>query len=169
MPDFAHRAAAGNLERQRRGVDVVIGAVGQRHGEVDDRKADLRSGRGDLANALLDRRDIFPRHVAALDLVDEDDALAALAGFDGDLDAAELAGAARLLLVRVVDVDLAGEALAVRHLQRADVCLDATLNQCREHDRELVLGVAAQDNLADLCIVLPGERDARARQLRQGG
>src|SRR3546814_13409975 len=73
------------------------------------------------------RRDIFARHVAALHLVDELDARAALARLDGDLDPPELAGAARLLLVRIVDVDLLREAFAIGHLRRAHVRLDLEL------------------------------------------
>src|SRR3546814_1409214 len=81
-----------SLERKRRRVNVVISAVGQRRGEIDDREADQRARRGHFANALFHRRDIFARHVAALHLVDELDARAALARLDGDLDPPELAG-----------------------------------------------------------------------------
>src|SRR3546814_19309976 len=73
------------------------------------------------------RRDIFARHVAALHLVDELDARAALARLDGDIDPPELAGAARLLLVRIVEVDLLREALAIGELRRAHVRLDFEL------------------------------------------
>src|SRR3546814_675573 len=113
MCGLAHRAPAGDLERKRRRVNVGISAVGQRRGEIDDREADQRARRGHFANALFHRRDIFARHVAALHLVDELDARAALARLDGDLDPPELAGAARLLLVRIVDVDLLREAFAI--------------------------------------------------------
>src|SRR3546814_16045845 len=71
--------------------------------------------------ALFDRRDIFARNVAALDLVQEGDARAAFAGSDADLDAAELARAARLLLVGIVDLDDLRERFAVRHLRSAHV------------------------------------------------
>src|SRR3546814_10981994 len=77
--------------------------------------------------ALFDRRDIFARNVAALDLVQEGDARATFAGSDADLDAAELARAARLLLVGIVDIDGLRERFAVRHLRRADVRFDLEL------------------------------------------
>src|SRR5690606_1429154 len=110
-----------------RRVDVVIGAVGQTDFEVDDREADHVTVFGRLAHALFDRRDIFARNVAALDLVDEGDARTAFARSDADLDAAELARTARLLLVGVVDVDRLRERFAVRHLRRADIRLDLEL------------------------------------------
>src|SRR3546814_19013320 len=68
--------------------------------------------------ALFDRRDIFARNVAALDLVQEGDARAAFAGSDADLDAAELARAARLLLVGIVDIDGLRERFEVRSEER---------------------------------------------------
>src|SRR3546814_17927608 len=46
---------------------------------------------------------------------------------NGDLYPPELAGAARLLLVRIVDVDLLREAFAIGHLRRAHVRLDLEL------------------------------------------
>jgi hypothetical protein len=67
---LAHRRAAGDLEGERRGVDVVILAVDQRDLEVDDREADQAPGLG-RPHALLDRWDIFLRDVAALDDVEE--------------------------------------------------------------------------------------------------
>src|SRR3546814_18725142 len=97
----------------------MIGAVIERRGEIDDRESDQRSGLGDLANALLDRRNIFLRDVAALDFVLEDHALAAFARLDRELDPAELARAARLLLVGVVDVHLFRARLAIGALRRA--------------------------------------------------
>src|SRR3954469_72303 len=117
MPAFwaasrlAHRAAAAYLERQRGRIDVVILAVGQPDVEIDDREADQRAGLGGLAHPLLDRRDIFLRDVAALDVVLEDDPRAALARRQRHLDLGELAGAAGLLLVGVDEVDRPRERL----------------------------------------------------------
>src|SRR3546814_18292659 len=102
----------------------MIGAVIERRGEIDDRESDQRSGLGDLANALLDRRNIFLRDVAALDFVLEDHALAAFARLDRELDPAELARAARLLLVVVVDVHLLPERLPIGYLRPATLCPD---------------------------------------------
>src|SRR5690606_7785809 len=101
--------------------DVVVLAVDELDREVDDREPDEETALGLLAHALLDRRYVFPRDVAALDQVLEDHALAAFARRDDDLGLTELAGTARLLLVSVGDLDLASEAFAVSHLRGADV------------------------------------------------
>src|SRR3546814_21144803 len=96
-----------------------------------------------------DLRDIFARNVAALDLVDESDARAAFAGSDADLDAPELARAARLLLVGIVDIDGLRERFAVRHLRRADVRFDLELAlHAIDEDVEVKLAHALADRLA---------------------
>src|SRR3954471_17746500 len=97
------------------------------HLEIDDRKSDQRSGLGGFAKPLLDRRDIFLRDVAALDLVEELEARPAFARDDVDLDLAELTGAARLLLVGVGQVDRLREILAISDLRSADIGLDLEL------------------------------------------
>src|SRR3546814_8414733 len=146
---FAHRRTASDFERQRRRIDVVIRAVGELDFEVDDREADHVTVFGRLAHALFDRRDIFARNVAALNLVDESDARAAFAGSDADLDAPELARAARLLLVGIVDIDGLRERFAVRHLRRADVRFDLELAlHAIDEDVEVKLAHALADRLA---------------------
>ena len=66
----------------RGSANVVILAVQQVDREVDDRETDQRPCLRRLAHALLDRRDIFARDVAALDLVEEGDARSAFARGD---------------------------------------------------------------------------------------
>ena len=95
------RAAISNASAD--GVDVVVGAVDQRHLEVDTGKPASTPDLLHRLDALLDRRDVLLRHRAADDLVLELEALAGLQRLDDDLDAGELARAAGLLLVRVVD------------------------------------------------------------------
>src|SRR5579859_1751337 len=156
---FTHTGAAGDLERQRRRVDVVVSAVVERRGEVDQREADQRTRRGDLADALLHGRNIFLRDVAALHLVLEDNALATLARLHRELDAAELARAARLLLVGVVDVDLLGERLTVRHLRRADIRFDLELaTHAVDEDLEVELAHPLDDRLARFMVGRHAER-----------
>jgi hypothetical protein len=77
-------------------VDLVVRAVEERDLHVDHRVAGEHAARQRFLEALLDRRDVFARDRAALDLVDE---LEALAGFGLDLEhhVAVLAAAARLL------------------------------------------------------------------------
>src|SRR3546814_1439849 len=110
----------------------------------------------DVGSADLD---IFARNVAALDLVEEGDARAAFSGSDADLDAAELARAARLLLVGIVDVDGLRERFAVRHLRRADVRFDLELAlHAIDEDVEVKLAHALDDRLARFMVGRHAER-----------
>src|SRR3546814_7807765 len=72
---FTHRTTRADFERQRRRIDVVILTIDEVDLEIDDREADQRPRLGGLAEALFHRRDVFARHVAALDLVEELEAL----------------------------------------------------------------------------------------------
>ncbi len=72
---------------------------------IDDREAGENAGRRHDCDALVDAGDIFLRHRAADDLALELIALAGFVRLENDLDARELAGAAGLLLMRVVDFD----------------------------------------------------------------
>src|SRR5439155_13859160 len=76
-----------------------------------------------LAHALLDRGDELRRDRATLDLVDELEARAARQRLDSQIDLAELAGAAALLLVPVVSLGRRGDGLAVCDSRRARVDL----------------------------------------------
>src|ERR1043165_1795876 len=118
------------------------------HREVDDREADQGAGLRRLLHALLDRRDVLARDVAALDLVDELEARAALAGDDLYLHLAELAGAARLLLVGVGELDRLREILAIGDLRSADVRLDLELAlHAVDEDLEVELAHPLDDRL----------------------
>src|SRR3546814_3917634 len=109
-------------------------------------EADQRPRLGGLAEALFHRRDVFARHVAALDLVEELEARAALAGDDLDLDLAELARAARLLLVGIGQFHRLAEIFAIRHLRRADIrfALELTLHAI-DQDFEVKLAHSLDD------------------------
>src|SRR5690606_7775782 len=122
--DFAHCATSGDFERHSAGVDVVIGAVHQADREIDDREADQVTALRLLAHALFHSRNIFAGNIAALDLVVEDDPLAAFAWSDDDLGTAELARTAGLLLVRVIDLDLTGERFTIGHLRCTHIGFD---------------------------------------------
>src|SRR4051812_4304692 len=76
---------------------------------------------------LLDGWNVFARNATADDLVGELHAAAAAERLEDHLDLGELAGAARLLLVRVRMLDLAAERLAEAHARPAHVRLDAEL------------------------------------------
>src|SRR5689334_661282 len=118
---------AGDLERDLRGVGVVVLAVGQRDSDVDHREAGPDAGLERLLDALLDRRNELRRDRAPLDLVDEVEALAGRR-LHVDVDDPVLARATRLadeLALHLLGV--AADGLAVGHLRAADGRLDAEL------------------------------------------
>ena len=90
------------------------------------------------------------------------DARSALARLEGDLDLAELAGAARLLLVGVGQLDRLGEQFAIGDLRRADSGLDLELAlHAVDEDLEVELAHPLDDGLAALVV----GRDAEGRIL----
>ncbi len=104
------------------------------------------------------------RDVAALDLVEELEARAALAGDDLDLDLAELAGAARLLLVGVGELDRLREILAIGDLRSADIGLDLELAlHAVDEDLEVELAHPLDDRLARFMVGGDAERRVLAR------
>src|SRR6185312_11164231 len=75
--------------------------------------------------ALLDRRDVFARNHAALDGVDELEALAGFLRFDLEHDVAVLALAARLAHELAFGIfDRLADGFAVSHLRLAHIGLD---------------------------------------------
>ena len=91
----------------------MVGTVGQRHLDVDHREPSQHAELGGLLAPGVHRRDVLPRDAAASHLVLELVAAAVTAGrLQVDDYATELAGAAGLLLVRVLDlVDLLAHGL----------------------------------------------------------
>src|SRR3546814_4180029 len=96
---LAERGAGGDLEGQHAGVDVMAGAIDQRRLEVDQREARQHAGLQRRLEALLDAGNEFARHRTAGDGVLEGEAGTRLLRLKHKLDAGELTGAARLLLV----------------------------------------------------------------------
>lgn len=126
LAGLLERHGTGDLERKLRRVDLVIGAVVQRDLYVDHGEAGQNARFHRAANALLDRRNEFLRDRAADGGVDELEALAALVGFDGDLDMAVLALAAGLTRVFRLLIDLLANGLFIGDLRRATFA--STLN-----------------------------------------
>src|SRR5262249_42908235 len=106
------------------GVDIVIGAVDQRHFEVDDGKTRQHAGPKHGFETLLDSGNVLLRHGAADDFVFKHKAARRGQRFSDDLDASELPGPASLLLVGIVDGDRLADLLAIGHLRRADIGVD---------------------------------------------
>jgi hypothetical protein len=88
-------------------------AVVHDHPDILQRKAGDRAGEKHLLDALLHRRHELVRDDPALRLVEELEAGAALARLDAQRHLAELAGAARLLLMAMESFRLPGDRLAI--------------------------------------------------------
>ena len=88
---------------------------------------------------------------------------------DDDLDAGELAGAAGLLLVGVVDsVDRAGDRLAIGDLRRADIGVDLVgALEDVDLDVEMQLAHPLEDGLAGLLVGRDAERRILGGELGQ--
>src|SRR6185437_693506 len=165
---FLEAGATSDFERQHRGVHVVVGTVGEDELHVDDREADHRPGPHHRFDALLDARHVFLRHVAAHHFGGEFEALAGLVWLDAEFDAGELARTARLLLVRIVVLDGAGNRFAIRHLRRADIGLDLELAlHAVDDDVEVQFAHARDDGLAGFLVGLDAEARILGRKPRQ--
>ena len=125
------------------------------HGRLDvhHREARERTRLERLADALLDRRDVLRRNHAALDLVDELEALARLLRSELEADVRVLTAAAGLLDVLVLVVDRHRDRLAIRDLRSADVAVDVELAfQTVDDDLEIELAHAGDDRLGGLLV-----------------
>ena len=105
---------SGGLEGHFGGVDGVIGAVEQGGLQVDHRVAGQHAVLHGLPQALLNGGEEVLGHRAAEDLLAELQLLA-LARLEADLDVAELAVAAGLLLVAALDLHFLADLLTVGH------------------------------------------------------
>src|SRR5476651_1692074 len=107
--------------------------------------------------------DVFLRHGAADDFIDEFEWRAGRRGLGDDLDLRELAGAAGLLLVLIIVLDALGDLLSERYLRRADIGVHfvGALEDV-DLDVEMQFAHAADDGLARFRISV----DAEGRVLR---
>src|SRR5690349_574401 len=103
----------------------MIGAIDERHFDVDHREAREIAGGHDRIEPFFDARNELLRHNATDDPILELESLALLLRLGDDLHPRELARAPRLLLVRIVDGRRARDRLAIGDLRRAYVDLDA--------------------------------------------
>ena len=99
----------------------MVFAVEQFDLDIDHREAGDHARGQDAVEARFDAGDIFLRHRAAGDLRLELVALAGLVWLDMQLDERELVGAARLLLVRVFELDTASRTLTEGRLRRTNI------------------------------------------------
>src|SRR4051812_5246811 len=157
-----HRRGAGDLERHLGRVDVVVGAVEQDRADTHCRVAGEHTDLHGVLDAGVHRGDVLAGDAATADGVLELVRRLGghLHGLERDLHLGELAGATRLLLVRVVVLlDRLLDRLAVRHLRLADVRLDLELPlHAVDEDVEVELAHALDDGLAGLLVLLGAER-----------
>ena len=158
------------LERHIGGVDGVIGAEVQRRLQEDDRVACQNALADAVAQALFNRRDKVLRHAAADGLVREDHLFGFGLRLKADVDVAELAVAAGLLLVTAVDLDLLLDGLAVRDLGGLEHSLDLVLalELCHQ-DGQLHIARARDDEFLGFGIVAVGEGSVFFVQLHKTG
>src|SRR3990167_6018384 len=135
------------------------GAVDQLDLEVEDREANQHTGVADRVDAFDDARNIFAGDGAADDLRLEFVPFARLLRDNVDLQPRELAGAACLFLMRVVDRVRAREAFAVGDLRGADIGfnLEFALHPVDENV-EVKFAHALDDRLARLLVRRNTER-----------
>ncbi len=145
------------------------GAVDEFDLDVDHRVAGLDAVLQRLSHPLLSRADEFARDGAALDFVDE---LEALPGrrLDVDHDVAELAAAAGLADEARLDLlDLLADRLAVGDLRLADVGLDFELAQHAVDDHlEVKLAHAVDQGLAGFLVAFDLEGRVLLAEALQG-
>src|SRR4051812_12378127 len=167
------RDRPGDLERHLRGVDVVVRAVEQDRADTHCRVAGEHTDLHGVLDAGVHRGDVLAGDAATADGVLELVRRLGghLHGLERDLHLGELAGATRLLLVRVVVLlDRLLDRLAVRHLRLADVRLDLELPlHAVDEDVEVELAHALDDGLAGLLVLLGAERRVLFGQLLDRG
>ena len=152
---LAEGSLGGNFERHRIGVDVMVAAVHQGGSEIHRRIVRQHAVLLLHLETLLDRRHELLRHRPADGFVDEFEAAAALQGLEHDPHFGELTGAAGLLLVDVVLLDLLGDGLPIGHLRLAHDALDTEFGaHAVQGDLEVQLAHAAQNGLPGLAICL---------------
>ena len=138
--------------------------------EVDHREAGEEAAHPRVLDALLDGRDELPRDRAAEDVVDELEVAAARQRLDLDLAVAELAVAARLLLVPAVRLGGRGDRLAVRNPRRLQVHLDAEAPlQLRDGHFDVQLSLSGEQQFVGLRVARVADTRVFLAQPLHGG
>ena len=123
-----------------------------------------------VAKTLFNRRDEVLGHAAAHGLVHEDQILGLGLGLEADVDVAELAVAAGLLLVPSVDFDLLLDGLAVGDLGRAQLGLHLELAQeLGAQDAQVDIAHAGDNHFLGLGVVAEAEGEILFIELVEAG
>ena len=132
----------------------MVGTEVNRSLHVHNREAAERTSLESLLDALFDRRDVFRRNHAALDLVDELEALAGFLRFELEAHMSVLTATTGLLDVLVLVLDRSRDRLAVSNLRSAHVASDVEFAFQTVNDNfEVKLTHTGDDRLARLLIV----------------
>ena len=167
---FAEGEAAGGLEGELVGVDVVVAAVVDGGLEVDDGVAGEVAARGRLDDALFDGGDEVARDGAAEDFVGELEAAAAGQGLHADFAVAELAVAAGLLFVAAVGLGLAADGFAIGNLGRFERDFGVVaLFEAADDGLDVRLAGAGDEEFVGLRIAEEADEQVLFHELVDGG
>ena len=156
---FLEGQRACNFECHVRRVDIVIFAVVEDGAEVHNGESRQEAAGSGVADAFLDGGNPVLGDGAAKDVVDELDALAALDRLHLDAANAELAVAARLLLVLAFDVGFAADGFTVRDFGWFESEIDmVALVELGDDDFNVLLAGAGQQKFLGLRIAGKAER-----------
>jgi len=163
-----HRNSAGQAERKLGAVDAMIAAIDQSHCAIDDLEAE-RSLHHRLADAVLDGRYPLLGYRSAVDLLFEYEAVAPVQRTDLDDDVAELAMAARLLLVAAVLPDRFADRFAIADRRRVGFYLDTVpALKLGKHRVEVLVVDAAQPDFMIGLVMLDDEAPVFFREPMEG-
>ena len=148
----------------------MIGTKVQRGLQEDDRITGEDALADAVAQALFNGRDEVLRHAAADGLVREDHLFGLGLRLEADIDVAELAVAAGLLLVTAVDLDLLLDGFTVGDLGGLEHSLDLVLAlELGHQDGELHVASARDDEFLGFGVVAIGEGGVFLVQLDETG
>mmetsp|Transcript_68955 Transcript_68955/g.202419 ORF Transcript_68955/g.202419 Transcript_68955/m.202419 type:complete len:844 (-) Transcript_68955:12-2543(-) len=160
-------SAAGDLEGHHGGVHGVEGTVRQLHLDVNHGEPRDGAIQHLILHTLLNTRDVLLGDGSARDLVHELKALARVR-LKAQLDLGVLAGAARLLLVRVPERSARSDRLTVRDLGRTHAGLHLELApHAINDDLEVQLTHALDHGLVRLLVAAEAEGRVLCGQLRE--
>ena len=165
----AQRHRAGDLEGHLVGVDLVVGAVDERHLDVDDRDSRRDAAVHGLADALFDRRDELARDAALLISLTNSKPLPIGCGSISMTTWPYWPRPPDWRMNLPSSADLLADRLAVGDLGLADVGLDLELAlHAVDDDLEVQLAHAGDDGLAGLVVGLDAERRVLLGQALHG-
>ncbi len=162
--------AAGGLEGQLVGVDVVIAAVVDGDLEVDDGVAGEVAAGGGLDDAFFDGGNEVAGDGAAEDFVGEFEAAAARQGLHADFAVAELAVTAGLLFVAAVRFGLAADGFEVGNLGRLERDFSVVaLFEAADDGLDVRLACAGDEKFVGLRIAEEADEQVLFHELVDGG